>query len=186
MPRLLGRCLGGLAPILLAVGLGACDAAATATTSTRTPAHPAGGGGASAPARDTFSGSIVRATGAYSGYRGRVKIYVHSRGSGQKRPLRLVVRGACRTAPGNCRSLSGALIGSIAHAGHQLPDVGNGFTLTGAGPVSPLGHATGRGSVQGTGFIARGYETLTLTLTTSRGSVTVSAQTGPVKGFSSP
>jgi hypothetical protein len=60
------------------------------------------------------------------------------------------------------------------------------FTLTAAGTVSPLGRTSLTGTVHGTGFIARGHETMTVTLATARGSVTVTASSGTVPGFTSP
>jgi hypothetical protein len=173
---------------LLAVIVGACNADASSSPTTRTSGGQgqAAGGSQSAPARDTFTGSIVSGTGAYSGHHGRVKIYLHPSGSGPQRPVQVVLRGACAAGNGSCTNLTGSLSGTLKRSGRQLADAGEHFTLTGAGRVSPLGHATGRGTVQGTGFIARGHEIMELTLTTAHGSVTVQAMSGRVKGFQSP
>ena len=181
-----------LCPLL---ALGACTNSGTASTTTHgAQAHPGGGGppgtgggGAdSAPARDSFTGTILSGTGAYSHAHGRVIVHLHPRGSGTARPIRVVVIGRCGGGSHHCTALNGAVSGRLTPAGPRLPDVGHGFKLSGAGRVTPLGHVTLRGAVSGTGFIAHGHEQLTITLSSSSGSMTVQAVSGPVKGFSSP
>jgi hypothetical protein len=187
MARTASRRAAGLLALLLAVVVGACNADASSSPTSRSSGHQGqAAGGQSAPARDTFTGSIVSGTGAYSRAHGRVKIYLHPSGSGQQRPVHVVLRGACAAGSGGCTNLTGSLSGTLKRSGRQLADAGQHFTLTGAGRVSPLGHATGHGSVQGTGFIALGHELMDLTLATAHGSVTIHALSGRVKGFRSP
>ena len=63
------------------------------------------------------------------------------------------------------------------------PDTGHGYRVNASGHTS-LGATTGKGTVRGPGNIASGHCGATLTLTTSKGTVTVSAVgTKTVKGF---
>ncbi len=173
--------------LCLAIPLGACTSAgAGSSTAARAPGHRGGGQGDSAPARDSFTGTIISGTGTYSHARGRVRVNLHPRGSGRARPTRVVVIGLCGEAQQGCTELHGRLDGTLSAAGARVPDVGHGFNLAGAGRVSPLGQVTLRGGVSGTGFIARGHEEMRITLSSRSGSVTVQAISGPVKGFSSP
>ena len=179
-------------PAILALypllALGACANSGTAPTTTHgASGRPGDGGRDSAPARDSFTGTILSGTGAYSHAHGRVTIHLHPRGSGTARLTRVVVIGQCGGGTSqHCTALDGAVSGRLTPAGPRLPDVGHGFKLSGAGRVTPLGHVTLRGAVSGTGFIAHGHERLTIMLSSSSGSVTVQAVRGPVKGFSSP
>ena len=86
----------------------------------------------------------------------------------------------------HCLTLSGTVHGTLATGPRSVPDVGHGYVVSGAGLVKPVGQATVRGGVEGTGFIARGQESLTLTLTGGSGSVTVAALSPTVHGFTSP
>jgi hypothetical protein len=52
--------------------------------------------------------------------------------------------------------------------------------------VRPLGQVLARGVIQATGFIARGQELMSLTLSTASGSLVVRAHTGRVPGFRAP
>jgi len=98
----------------------------------------------------------------------------------------VVVLGQCGASSKHCTELNGVLSGTLTQAAPRVPDVGRGFNLSGTGRVSPLGHATLRGGVSGTGFIAHGHELMRITLSSASGSVTVQAVSGPIKGFSSP
>lgn len=140
----------------------------------------------SAPARDSFTGTIVSGTGAFSRARGRVRVNLHPRGSGRARQTRVVVIGQCRASSRRCIELSGAVSGMLSPAGPRLPDVGHGFSLSGTGRVAPLGHVTLRGSVAGTGFIAHGHELMRIRLSSRSGTVTVQGISGPVRGFTTP
>lgn len=63
------------------------------------------------------------------------------------------------------------------------PDVGHAYKVNTSGHTS-LGATTGKGTVHGPGNIASGHCTATLTLTTSKGTMSVSAtSTKAVKGF---
>ena len=145
-----------------------------------------GGHGHGRPARDSFQGSIRSATGTYSGDTGRAHIYLHPTGAGPRRSVTVTFAGLpCRGA-NHCVELSGTLTGTIAAGPGHIPDVGHAYVLSGAGSIHPLGRARGRGAVQGTGFIARGEESLSITVTGASGSVTLDATSPPVHGFTSP
>jgi hypothetical protein len=96
-----------------------------------------------------------------------------------------VVGGALLAGPASAAStvaLQGTLAGSYS-AMQTNPDTGHGYRVNGSGHTS-LGATTGKGTVRGPGNIANGHCGATLTLTTSKGSVTVSAVgTKSVKGF---
>jgi hypothetical protein len=115
-----------------------------------------------------------------------VRVNLHPRGAGRSRVTRVVVIGQCGASAKHCTELNGVLSGTLTAAAPRVPDAGHGFNLSGTGRVSPLGHATVRGEVSGTGFIAHGHELMKVTLSSASGSVTVQAISGPVKGFSSP
>lgn len=135
------------------------------------------------PAAGTFSGAITSATGRYAGAHGHVTIRdadVVSHASG-----RLRIRGRpCRGAR-HCLALSGQPVSSLKVKGHPIPDAGSTFTVSGSGQVAPLGHVTLSGVLQVPGFVACGRQTMTLTLTGSRGQVKVTAQT-PLRCVSGP
>jgi hypothetical protein len=90
---------------------------------------------------------------------------------------------ACSAAP--CLKLAGTLTGH-AVAQRSLPDTGQGYSVSASGHLVGLGSTTATGTLHGTGFIATGHCTLTLTLRSSSGSQPVIAQSGPVRGFTSP
>lgn len=177
--------MGDVAVVLIALLLAACGGAGSSTTA-GTADHPGGGRGDSAPPRDSFTGSIVSATGRYSGHHGRVKVYLHPHGSRRTRPTRVVLVGHCSGSSGRCIDLEGAVRGTLSPGGPRLPDVGRDFGLSGAGRLSPLGRVAISGSVSGTGFISHGHELMKLVLRSSSGSVTIQGVSGPVKGFTSP
>ena len=138
-------------------------------------------------AKDTFHGRVASATGRYRGAAGKVDIYIIASGSGTSpRTVKLVLAGhPCGTAR-HCIKLSGTvtgvLIGQPTH-----PDVGQRFTISAAGTIKSLGgHVAASGTVDGTGFIARGQEEMELTLASSGGTVTVTASSPVVPGFTSP
>ena len=146
----------------------------------------ASGGTAPVPARDTFGGSIVRATGAWKSDTGAMTLLLHVGGSASAtRPLSLAVHGAGCGTRQHCLRLIGTLTGSLT-AQASIPDVGRRFGVRASGHVAPLGAVAVTGSVAGTGFIRRGRERLTLTLRTGRGTVTVDAQSPEVPGQTSP
>ena len=145
-----------------------------------------GGHGHGAPARDSFQGSIRSATGTYSGDTGRASIYLHPTGAGPRRSVTVTFAGLPCQGATHCVELSGTLTGTLAAGPGHMPDVGHGYVLSGAGAIHPLGRARCRGAVQGTGFIARGEESLSITVTGASGSVTLDATSPPVHGFTSP
>src|SRR5579859_631702 len=123
--------------VCLALALGACTSAGSSTTASTPPHAGSGGGGVgaprgdSAPARDSFTGTIISGTGAYSGARGRVRVNLHPRGAGRSRPTRVVVLGQCGASSKHCTELNGVLSGTLTQAAPRVPDVGRGFNLSG-------------------------------------------------------
>ncbi|MFL5822406.1 MAG: hypothetical protein ACJ764_03080 [Solirubrobacteraceae bacterium] len=175
----------GLA-ICLGLVSAACTAAASSSSSGTT--APRGGhpGSHSTPRRDRFRGSIVSATGKYAGDTGRAAIYLHPRGSGKSRVVRIVFRGSpCGTAS-QCLDLRGRLVGKLIRSAQGVPDTGSHYALVASGKLTQLGSVTARGAVQGTGFISHGHERMTITLTNSSGTVKLVAHSPVVKGFTSP
>jgi hypothetical protein len=142
---------------------------------------------AATPARDSFSGSITAATGRFSGDHGAVAIVLApSTGQGLRR-LSLTVRGSgCRTPAHRCVALTGRLSGTLALGPLRVPDVGSSLTIRAAGAIKPLGQVSASGTVQGTGFIAHGRETLKLRLTTAGGAITIKADSAVVPGGTTP
>jgi hypothetical protein len=139
------------------------------------------------PAREAFSGSVAGASGRYRGASGQVTLALtpaHSATSTRKLTVRLTGRN-CATR-NKCVDLDGRLHGTITAARDRIPDVGRPFGLALSGDVAPLGSVTVSGSVQGTGNIARGRERARITLKGAHGSITVSANSGTVPGFTSP
>ncbi len=142
---------------------------------------------ASVPARDAFSGTISAANGVYRGDGGRLSIAISVPAPGPVvRHATFSLNGARCRSGGRCMRLLGTLHGTITVAGPSNPDAGKRYTIAAAGSVRQLGHVRVTGSASGIGFIAQGRESLMLTLHGSSGSVTVSAQSGLVRGFSSP
>jgi hypothetical protein len=182
---LAGRGLGGVA-VCLSLLVGACGAAGPSSSTGGKTSPSGGGGGDSAPANDTFTGSIVSGSGTYAGHHGSVTIYLHPHGLVQARAVRVAIRGRCGGSSQGCTDLSGSLTGRLIRSGGHLPDTGSHYSLTGRGRVIPLGDVMAAGAVQGTGFISRGQELIQITLTAASGSVTFRATSGPVKGFTSP
>lgn len=79
-------------------------------------------------------------------------------------------------------ALQGTLAGSYTTM-QTNPDMGRGYKVTGSGHTS-LGATTGKGSVHGPGNVAIGRCSASLTLTTSKGTLSVSATgTKTVKSF---
>jgi hypothetical protein len=92
--------------------------------------------------------------------------------------------------PGHrCIELTGSLNGSAVDdlPKHVIADVPRRIRLSGAsGHVHPLGTVSARGELTGTGFILRGHRTLTLTLVTRSGSVSLVGEGPRVPGFTPP
>jgi hypothetical protein len=95
-----------------------------------------------------------------------------------------VVRAAMVAAAGRRSSpLLGGVSGTTS-AAVTIPDAGRTTTLTGSGKVGPLGSVSAEGQFHAVGFIAQGTAEGTLTLSNSRGSVTVRLVGPPRNGFS--
>jgi hypothetical protein len=141
------------------------------------------------PARDRFTGAIdtVMATGSYEGDNGKVKLHlVPTTSSRSPRRVAVVIASVpCHHFQG-CLPLHGTLTGTMTLVPATIPDTGARATLDLSGQIAPMHKVTAHGTVQGTGFIYRGHETLTLTLTNRRGSVTVDARSALVPGFTMP
>jgi hypothetical protein len=97
----------------------------------------------------------------------------------------LALQGAGCGTRQHCVRLTGTLTGTLS-ARASIPDVGRRYLIRAGGRVAPLGTVAATGSVTGTGFIRQGRERLILTLRTSRGTVTIAAQSPEVPGQSSP
>lgn len=67
-----------------------------------------------------------------------------------------------------------------------IPDIGSSLSIQGQGKLSPLGSVRFSGTLHGTGFVATGEATGSLTLTNKRGSVTLSLEGPPQPGFTPP
>lgn len=140
-----------------------------------------------APARDSFTGSIIGATGRFAGERGAVALVTVPAAGQGVRPLKLTLRGSgCTAGSRRCVELTGSLSGTLALGPVRVPDVGSRLTIAASGRIKPIGLVSATGTVQGTGFIARGRETLDLRLRAPRGTITVRAVSARVPGFTSP
>jgi hypothetical protein len=168
------------------MGAGCGNAGPSASSSVGPGGGTAHGAGSHVPSRDSFQGSIRSAAGSYAGYTGRVRIFLHPKGQGLRRTVTVELAGLPCAGASHCLSLSGSLTGALIPAPGHMPDVGRGELVSGAGSVHPLGHVMIRGEVRGTGFIQRGREVLTLTLTSSKGTMTLQATSPSVHGFTSP
>lgn len=81
--------------------------------------------------------------------------------------------------------LSGTATGTYIRA-NGIPDTGATYQFTGSGKVSPLGADTVTGSLHTPGFILNGVDTGTLTLSNTKGSVTVSVSGPAVSPLATP
>ena len=138
------------------------------------------------PAKDSFQASIRSGTGKYAEFSGHARIYLSPAGQGLRRSVKVTLVSLPCSSSSHCLKLSGTATGTLTPSRVHTPDIGHGAALTGAGTIDPLGHATIRGDVRGTGFIKRGRETLTLAVSNSSGTVTLEALSPPVGGFTSP
>jgi hypothetical protein len=138
-------------------------------------------------AKDSFSGAISSATGTYAGRGGAVAVTLApGAATGNARAVSVTVTGRRCADHRHCLTLLGHLHGTMRAAPRQVPDIGQKLSLQLTGRLAPLGQVGAGGSVQGTGFIARGRESLLLTLHGRQGSVTVHATSGVVPGFTGP
>ncbi len=140
----------------------------------------------SVAARDTFVGSISSVKGPLHGYRGNMTITLSAPVATGARRLRLTFHPRACPAQRRCVLLAGRLTGTLTAVASQIPDTGAGFTVEASGPITPLGHLSARGTAHGTGFIAQGHESLRLALVYSAGTVTITAQSRLVPGFTAP
>jgi hypothetical protein len=141
-------------------------------------------GAAGVPTKDQFSGSISSATGRYRSDHGRVSIELSvSTSAKTTRHMTLIVRGASCGKTHHCLALSARLSGSVTRHAAAIPDVGASDTVRASGAVKPLGQTSVSGTIEGTGMIGRGHETMVLTLTTHSGKLTIGATSPIVPGF---
>jgi hypothetical protein len=167
----------GVTPV--AVAASATDRAASGTGRAAS--------GTRVAARDRFSGRITGATGALRGRGGGLRIDLNVPASGaRQRRLVLTFRAAGCGNADHCLKLSGTLHGTLTAEPGRIPDAGSSFAVHATGRLRPLGMVTATGTVHGTGFTARGYEQLRLSVSTPNGKITVGARTGLVPGFTSP
>jgi hypothetical protein len=141
-------------------------------------------GAAGVPTKDQFSGSISSATGRYRSDHGRVSIELSvSTSAKTTRHMTLIVRGASCGKTHHCLALSARLSGSVTRHAAAIPDIGASDTLRASGAVKPPGQTSVSGTIEGTGMIGRGHETMVLTLTTHSGKLTIGATSPIVPGF---
>jgi hypothetical protein len=158
-------------------GVGVAGARAGAAVAARA-------GAAVVPARDQFNGHVTSATGRYRSDRGRVSIQVSVAATFRTtRRITLSIHGASCGTTHHCLTLSARLSGSVTRRPATIPDIGASDSLRLAGGVAPLGQTSARGTIEGTGMIGRGRETMTLTLTSGRGTLTIQATSPVVPGF---
>jgi hypothetical protein len=94
----------------------------------------------------------------------------------------LVIPPPFPVPPHNEVVLNGHLSGS--YSARTFPDAGTSYALSGQGQVQPLGATSVTGSLHSLGFVLQGFAGGTLTLSGSKGTVTL-ALTGPLQhGFS--
>ncbi len=165
-------------------------APATSTSTTPSAAAPGstttnGHASASTPPNDTFAARPVSGTGDYRRHKGKISIHLHPAGSSSTATRKVTVTVAGRLCTPMCAKLDGKLTGTLTPA-QAPPDVGRSYALDARGTVAPLGRFTATGTVQGTGFIQAGHETITITLSSRRGRLTLSGESPPVPGRSSP
>jgi hypothetical protein len=139
------------------------------------------------PARDAFSGRITARTGVLQGDRGHATADLAVTGSrAATRRLTITIRGRLCDKSKHCVGLTGHLKGTITALADTIPDIGRSFTIRAAGVIRRFGHVRVSGRVDGTGFIARGHESLHLTATGHAGRLALYAQSRLVPGFTSP
>jgi hypothetical protein len=164
-----------LSAVALAV-LGLCSAAL---------AGPNARSSSGSRAADALSGRVTSTRGHWRHDHGRLAVRLAPSGSGATRHLAVRITGSRCGTQAACLKLTGTLSGTIT-ARASNPDVGRTFAIKAHGTVAPLGHVSATGTAHGTGFVAHGRVTASLTLTDSRGAVTVSVSSAPVPGFTSP
>jgi hypothetical protein len=165
-----GLILGGFLATLVGPGQSLADSAARTTV---------------------FTGKVVSATGHYASLRGSVRLVARSHAAASGTAFTLALTGPpCRprSAPAStrCVSLAGRVTGTARAQPRRPADVGTQLALTGTGRVTPLGMVSVTGTAAGPGFIARGRPALTLSLRTSAGRLTITAQGPLVPGFTPP
>jgi hypothetical protein len=139
------------------------------------------------PARDAFSGRISTATGLFRNDHGRATADLRVPRSGAvTRRLTLTIHGRLCNKSKHCVRLTGQLKGTLTAVPHTLADTGARFTIRARGTITHLGHVRMRGSVNGTGFVYRGRESLHLTVITGTGRLALDAHSHLVRGFTSP
>jgi len=148
----------------------------------------AGAAGTPGAARDQFTGRVTSGMGAYAGDRGSLSVRLApGQAAGTSRRLALTLAPlSCRPGGRGCLGLRGVATGSMLRIAVGIRDVGQTLRLKATGRVSPIGWVVVTGTVRTVGFVARGRETLRLILSGRRGSVTVTAASALVPGFTAP
>jgi hypothetical protein len=139
------------------------------------------------PARDAFNGRISTATGLFRNDHGRATADLRVPRSGAvTRRLTVTIHGRLCDKSKHCVRLTGQLKGTITAVPHTLADTGARFTIRARGTITHLGQVRMRGSVNGTGFVYRGRESMHLTLITGEGRIALDTHSHLVRGFTSP
>jgi hypothetical protein len=141
---------------------------------------------AAAPAKDSFVASVTAASGKFAGDHGGITIVLAPGPGGLSRRLTVTLRGGSCGASKHCIAVSGKLTGSLTRGPAAVPDVGSSLRIRASGTIKSVGKVSATGTVHGTGFIARGQETLKLKLTAPGGTITIGADSGLVPGGTSP
>jgi hypothetical protein len=138
------------------------------------------------PTKDAFKATINSGSGRMAHAKGTFEIDVTpAPASHGKRGVTLDFRGSGCSRKQQCR-LSGTLHGTLTPVFNRFPDGGSMFTVHATGRLGRLGHVTVTGSLHGTGNIARGYETMDVTVSGKSSSLALQSRAGPVRGFTTP
>jgi hypothetical protein len=174
------------AAVVTSVALGASGISLGAVITRPGVAHVAASA-ARVAGKDHFTGRITAATGALRGRGGQLSVDLNAPPStAPHRRLALTNHAAgCRNAA-HCLELGGTVHGTLSRESGRIPDVGSSFAVRATGKLRPLGTVSATGTVHGTGFIAQGYEQLRLSVMTPHGTLTITARSGLVPGFTSP
>jgi hypothetical protein len=151
------------------------------------PVALASSGSTTVAPQDSFTGKITGGTGPWTGASGRVSIEILDLPSpSSTRVISLVFHGKRCHGTSGCLRLRGRLTGPLTPGPKQIPDAGNVLEVNAHGNVRPMGHTDAQGTIHGTGFIPKGQESMRLTLNGGGGTVTVSANSATVPGFTNP
>jgi hypothetical protein len=129
----------------------------------------------------SFTGTVKTKHGAHAGASHPVRVVLRRSATAHHFTATLTASGCTGSATCPHGSLAGTWAAKTSTPGG--PDAGTDDVLKAAGSITPLGHVTATGTADGTGFIARGRQTLHLTLHGDGTTLTVSALSGDVPSF---